>query len=196
MRPRDENKELLIRQKAMEIIVKHGLDGFSISKLAKAASVSPATIYIYYKDKDDLITKLCLEVAWQMINCSLKDFSPEMDFDIGLRIQWENRMQYFINFPTEMEFIEIMRYTNYYEEVSRALTTNFGSVLGPFMENSIQKKQLISLPFEVYWSVAFAPLYQLIKYHYQGSSHVNSTFKLDNKVMMQTLELVLKALRP
>jgi len=196
MRPRDENKEQLIRQKAIELIVDNGLDGFSIGKLAKAAAVSPATIYIYYKDKDDLITRLCVEVAGKMMDFSFKDFSPEMDFATGLKVQWVNRMKYFSSFPTEMEFIEIMRYTHYYEEVSKTLTINFGSVLGPFMESSIQKKQLIPLPFEVYWSIAFAPLYQLIKYHHQGNSYVNNKFELTEDLMMQTLNLVLKALKP
>jgi AcrR family transcriptional regulator len=196
MRPRDENKELLIRQKAIEMVVQNGMDGFSVNKLAKAAGVSPATIYIYYKDKDDLITKLCVDVAGKMMDYSFKDFSPEMDFAVGLKIQWQNRMKYFISYPTEMEFIEIMRYSNFYEEVSKAITATFGSVLGPFMENSIQKKQLTPLPFEVYWSIAFAPLYQLIKYHYQGKSYVNSSFELNEELIEQTLGLVLKALKP
>ena len=196
MRPRDENKEQLIRQKAIEMIVKNGLDGFGVNKLAREAGVSPATIYIYYKDKEDLITQLCIDVAGKMMEYSFKDFSPEMDFAVGLKIQWQNRMKYFISFPTEMEFIEIMRYTHYYEMVSKVLTINFGAILGPFMENSIKKEQLIPLPFEVYWSVAFAPMYQLIKYHNQGNSYVNNTFKLTDEILMQTLELVLKALKP
>lgn len=196
MRPRDENKELLIRQKAIEMIVADGLDGFSVNKLAKAAAVSPATIYIYYKDKDDLITRLCVDVATNMMDYSFVNFSPEMDFAEGLKIQWVNRMKYFDSFPTEMEFIETMRYTHYYEEVSKSLTVTFGSLLGPFMENSVRKKQLIPLPFEVYWSIAFAPLYQLIKYHHQGKSYVNNEFELTEKLMMQTFELVLKALKP
>jgi AcrR family transcriptional regulator len=58
MRTRDENKESAIRQKAIEMIVKKGFDGLSMQKLAKAADVSPATIYIYYKDRDDLIVQL------------------------------------------------------------------------------------------------------------------------------------------
>jgi AcrR family transcriptional regulator len=196
MRPRDENKELLIRQKAIEMIVEHGVDGFGVNKLAKAAGVSPATIYIYYKDKDDLIVQLGIEVAGKMMDYSFKDFSPEMDFAEGLQIQWRNRMAYFINFPLEMEFIEIMRYTQYYEEATKTITKNFGSVLGPFMQNAIKKKQIVSLPFEVYWSIAFAPLYQLIKFHFQGRTYVNSTFKLSDELMLQTLQLVLKALKP
>lgn len=196
MRPRDENKELLIRQKAIEMIAAQGLDGFGVNKLAKAAGVSPATIYIYYKDKDDLIIKLCIEVANKMMEYSFKNFSPEMDFADGLKMQWRNRMTYFISFPLEMEFIEIMRYTHYYEEVSKMLTNNFGSILGPFVQNAMEKNQLIQLPFEVYWSIAFAPLYQLIKFHYQGRSYANGNFELNDDLMMQALQLVIKALKP
>ncbi|MDN3582742.1 TetR/AcrR family transcriptional regulator [Mucilaginibacter flavus] len=196
MRPRDENKELLIRRKAIEMIVEQGLDGFGVNKLAKAAGVSPATIYIYYKDKDDLIVQLGMEVASHMMEYSFTDFTPDMDFAEGLKIQWRNRMNYFIKFPLEMEFIEIMRYTLYYQQVSKMLTKNFGSMLGPFVQNAVNKKQLLPLPFEVYWSVAFAPLYQLIKFHHQGPNYVNSNFTLDDNIMAQTLQLVLKALKP
>ena len=40
------------------MFVKGGFNGFSMQKLAKAANVSPATIYIYFKDKEDLIQQL------------------------------------------------------------------------------------------------------------------------------------------
>ena len=55
MRTRDEAKEAAIRKKAMELIVLEGFDGLSMHKLAKSAGVSVATIYIYYKDREDLL---------------------------------------------------------------------------------------------------------------------------------------------
>ncbi|MBN8856321.1 MAG: helix-turn-helix transcriptional regulator [Sphingobacteriales bacterium] len=33
------------------MVVREGFDGFSMQKLARAAGVSPTTIYIYFKDK-------------------------------------------------------------------------------------------------------------------------------------------------
>ncbi|PWK79988.1 TetR family transcriptional regulator [Mucilaginibacter oryzae] len=196
MRPRDEHKELLIRQKAIEMIVKEGLDGFGVNKLAKAAGVSPATIYIYHKDKEDLITNLCIGVAEKMMAFSLRNFSPDMDFAAGLKVQWHNRLHYFLENPLDMEFIEIMRYTNFYEKVSQMVTANFGSVLRQFMRNAEEKQQLVPLPFEVYWSVAYAPLYQLIKFHTEGNSYVNSSFVLDDQLLEKALQLVIKALKP
>jgi len=196
MRTRDEQKEKLIRQKAIEIIVKEGLDGLGMNKVAKAAGVSPATLYIYFKDKEDFISTLCLEVSKKMVADSLVGFDANMNFETGLQVQWDNRLKYFMNNALEMEFMEIMRYTSYYEKVTQMLTETFGTVLGAFTKNAIAKGELLDLPFEVYWSIAFAPLYQLIKFHNQGKSYVNGTFSLEEDTIKQTLSLVLKALRP
>lgn len=196
MRTRDENKEQAIRQQTIEIVVKEGLDGLSMQKLAKAANVSPATIYIYYKDREDLIVKVCSEVSNHMLEVSLKNFHPDMRFEEGLKIQWQNRAAYFLEYPMEVQFIEQIRYSTLYEKVTGTITENFRQVMGQFISKAVRNKELVELPFEVYWSVAFAPLYQLIKFHNQGWSYANREFKLTDETMMQTLQLVLKALQP
>ncbi len=196
MRNRDGHKEALIKKKAIELIVKEGLDGFSMNKVARAAGVSPATLYIYFKDKEDFITRITMEVANTMMEYAMKDFDPEMSFEEGLMVQWKNRLSYLLKNSIDMEFIEIMRYTDYYESVTEMLTGIFGGIMGRFIQNSIKNKELAELPFEVYWSVAFAPLYQLIKFHNQGNSYANSSFSLTDGHMKQAFNLVIKALKP
>lgn len=196
MRNRDENKELQIRRKAIELIVQQGLDGFSMNKVAKAAGVSPATLYIYFKDKEDFISRLATEVAEEMIGHGLKNFDPEMSFETGLHVQWQNRLEYLLKNQHNMEFLEIMRYSGYYEKVTERITEIFGEMMGRFIQNAISRGELLELPFEVYWSVAFAPLYQLIKFHHQGNSYKNETFSLDEVLLKQTFNLVIKALKP
>jgi AcrR family transcriptional regulator len=196
MRTRDTQKETTIRDQAVEMIVQHGLDGFSMQKLAKAAGVSPATLYIYYKDRDDLILQISLDITNRLMETSLQDFHPKMSFADGLRSQWHNRLEFFLKNPMDMEFIEQIRYTPIYERVQENMVKNFGEIMGKFVHNAVNNGELAPLPFEVYWSVAFAPLYQLIKFHTQGRSYKNTRFELTDELMEQTLELVLKALKP
>ena|SRR5690349_23046168 len=196
MRTRDTNKESLIQEKAIEMIVKHGLDGFSMQKLAKAANVSPATLYIYYKDRDDLITQLATNISHRLMETSLRGMHPKMSFADGLELQWKNRMEFYLKYPLDVEFIEQIRYTPTYDSVKNTIRQNFGDVLGKFVHNAINRGELQPLPFEVYWSVAFAPLYQLIKFHAQGSSPANDNFKINEAMVDQTLQLVIKALKP
>jgi hypothetical protein len=74
----------------------------------------------------------------------------------------------------------------------------FLNAMGAFVHNAIARKELVKLPLEVYWSVAFAPLYQLVRLHRLGRGMMGGAgkFVLDKKIMDQTLKLVLKALKP
>jgi AcrR family transcriptional regulator len=196
MRAKDENKRQAIREKTIELIVKSGLDGFSMQKLAKAAGVSPATLYIYYKDREDLILQTCLGISNDLFEATIKDFDPDMHFAEGMKIQWRNRAGFFMKHPVELEFIEQIRYSPMHEKIREALMNKFGAVLGKFAQNAVTRGELVPLPFEVYWSVAYAPLYQLLKFHTQENSYIHKKFQLTDEMMDQSLQLILKALKP
>jgi len=96
MRTRNEQKELLVKEKAIELLVRDGFEGFGMQKLAKAAKISPATLYIYYSDKDDLIKKLGVELGNRMSEITLEGFAGTMSLAEGLKKQWENRSKYWL----------------------------------------------------------------------------------------------------
>lgn len=196
MRVRDINKETVIRQQAIEMMVRDGLDGFSMQKLAKAASVSPATLYIYYEDKEDLIYKIASDIIVKMMGSSLEGLHPKMSFAEGMEIQWRNRMHFYLENQWEVEFIETLRYSNFYEKIREIIHQQFGDTLRNFSQNAIARGELAPLPFEVYWALAYAPLYQLIKFHKEGKNHKNQDFTITEEIVNQTLKLVLKALKP
>ena len=55
-----ESKQLEIIQKSADIFLKHGIKSVTMDDLAKGLGVSKKTIYKYFDDKDDLITKIVL----------------------------------------------------------------------------------------------------------------------------------------
>ena len=196
MRMRDEHKERTIRDQALKMMVAEGLNGFSMQKLAKAANVSPATIYIYFRDKEDLITQLCSEASEKMVDITFKNFDPAMSFAEGLRIQWENRANYCMKYPDQMHFLEQLRHSPYGDKLTEMTGQKFKKMMGDFTLNAIEKNQLLKVPVEVYWSIAFAPLYNLVKFHMTGKSLGTKRFVLTDKILKETFELVLKALTP
>ncbi|RFS16075.1 TetR/AcrR family transcriptional regulator [Emticicia sp. C21] len=60
MRAKDENKEILILESALKMIARIGLAGLKMSDLAKEAHLATGTLYIYFRDKEELIRKLYL----------------------------------------------------------------------------------------------------------------------------------------
>jgi AcrR family transcriptional regulator len=195
MRTRNADKEQLVKQQAIEMLVRDGLEGFSVNKLAKACGISVATLYIYYKDKDDLIVQIALEEAKHMSAVILKNFDPESSFEEGLRQQWKNRSKYMLDNPTAALLFEQLRSSSYSERVFKNTTAEFKESMGKFMKNAVDRGEIDLLPIEVYWSVAFAPLYNLIRFHSEGRNMGGKPFMLNNKILWQTFDLVLKGLK-
>lgn len=95
MRPKNLEKEAAIRTTALQIIAEEGLENLSMQRLAKAANVSPRTIYIKYENKEDFLIKLFIEdVLGAYEKAVLANFSPELDFAEGVKIIWLNTFRY------------------------------------------------------------------------------------------------------
>ena len=196
MRTRNTDKVALVKQRAMEMAVKEGLEGFSVNKLAKACNISVATLYIYYKDKDDLIMQIALEEGNKMTEATMKNFDPEMRFEAGLKQQWKNRSTYMLENPSSMLFFEQLRSSSYHERIMKSYIEAFKKNMGRFTQNAIDRGEINKMSPEVYWSIAFGPLYTLIRFHNEGSSIGGLPFSLNEKVLWQTFDLVIKALTP
>ena len=196
MRTRDPAKDKAIRACALDLIVKSGFDGFSMQKLARAAKVSPATIYIYFRDRDDLILSLAQQCSARMSELTLRNFDPDMSFEEGLKVQWINRAQYCLQYSKESHFLEQIRHSPLHHRSEKGVRPPFVEAMKKFVTNAIQRGELMPMPVEIYWSVAFAPLYQLVKFHTHGGLPGTVPFTLDEKALTTTLNLVVKALKP
>jgi TetR/AcrR family transcriptional repressor of multidrug resistance operon len=195
MRTRNIDKEEIVKQKAIELLAKHGFEGFSVNKLAKACKISVATLYIYYKDKDDLIIKIAVEETKKMSSMVLKDFKPDAPFEVGLKQQWKNRSKFMLENPITQLFLEQLRSSTYQDQVFKAMNQDFKSCMGEFMKNAVDRGEIKPMPLEVYWAIAFAPLYTLIRFHNEGRSIGGKPFKLNEKLLWETFSHVLKALK-
>ncbi len=197
MRTRDPRKEKALREKAMAMVVKDGFDGFSMQKLAKAARVSPATIYIYWKDRDDLLLQVFASAFAKMSETSLVGFEPSMTFKEGLRNQWFNRAKWALEHPIEAAFLEQVRFSHLHDRAQKCVAPSFAESMKNFVKGAVARGELVRVPVAVFSSLAFAPLYQMIKFHQHGKSLPGTgPFALDETVLDQALGLVLKALKP
>jgi len=195
MRARDIDKENLVKQKAIEIIGKGGFESFSVNKLAKACGISVATIYIYYKDKHDLLSQLATEHGHLMGQSMLHNFDPEASFEDGLRQQGENRYRYMTDNPVISLFYEQLRTSPYQEQFLATFKADAYEPFSKFNENIVARGEVRDMPLEIYWSVAFAPLYALVKFNNEGKSIGGKPFKMNDKMLWEAFDLVVKGLK-
>jgi TetR/AcrR family transcriptional repressor of multidrug resistance operon len=194
MRPRDIHKENLVKLQAIELIVNEGLEGFSMNKLAKACRISVNTLYIYYKDRDDLIVKIAREEGKRMSDVLLAVFDPNASFEQGLRVQWKIRFEYLSDKPLLKSFFDQLQSSTYREQIADSLN-EFTEAVTLFMKNVIARGEMVDVPAEVYWSVALAPLYSLINFHHKQQGLKGRAFEVNETILWATFDLVVKALR-
>jgi AcrR family transcriptional regulator len=170
MRPKNLEKEQAIRTIALDILANEGLENLSMQKLAKAASVSPRTIYIKYEDKDDLLIKLFItEVLGAYETAVLKDFNEETDFETGVRRLWSNGFQYLKNNRTHFALILYGKSSPLLNKAYQKQNIRQGQFFAPihrFMEGKVKEGIIIDLPFDVQRALLFSPLLDLVNEYF------------------------------
>lgn len=196
MRTRDTNKEEIVKQKAIEMIVSQGVEGFGMNRLAKECGISVATLYIYYSDKENLIKKIGIEIGSDFFEKMFNGFSTNMSFRDGLKNQWENRIDFNLNFPMETSCFEILKHSNYGDAIIAEITGDYKKMMTEFMLSAIERKELIAIPYEIFWSIAYGSLYSLLEFNRDGKSMSGKPFILNEDLKNEAFNLVLKALTP
>ncbi|NML38207.1 TetR/AcrR family transcriptional regulator [Chitinophaga sp. G-6-1-13] len=194
MRVKDEQKAALIQEKAIEMIVHEGFDGLSMHKLAKAVDISVSTIYIYFKNREDLLNQLYIDVMAVFVRETLQDFDPEMDFEAGLWLQWVNRYRYIRQYPLHYLFSEQFRHSPLIRHPAIGKDA-FRQAMQQFTANAIRRKQIADLPVEVYWALAYGPFYTLVGFHVHNNPFFDKPFKLSEAVLKQTFERTILSLK-
>ena len=72
IRQKCDKKRKALLNATLNLVNNNGFHDAPMSKIAKIAEVSPATIYIYFENKQDLINQLYLEIKALLVNTLLK----------------------------------------------------------------------------------------------------------------------------
>lgn len=70
MRRKDDEKAQRIKDAVIRVVLEEGFGDASISKIARCAGVSQATVYIYYESKESMLRSIyteCAEELWEYL---------------------------------------------------------------------------------------------------------------------------------
>jgi TetR/AcrR family fatty acid metabolism transcriptional regulator len=76
---KDENKHQKIIQAAVRVFAEKGFYNSRVSEIAKEANVADGTIYLYFKNKDDILISLFEEEFGQIVENMRKELEREKD---------------------------------------------------------------------------------------------------------------------
>lgn len=188
MRQKDDNKRDAISNAAIELITTVGFAETSMSKIAKTANVSPATIYVYFENKEDLLNKLFLMVKREASEMMLAGYSNTLPVKDSLRLIWNNACHYMLTDPIRFIFSEQFSNSPLVNRVSREVGSEYFQTIYTLFEQGKQEGIFKDIPRNLFAAFLYAPLMMLAKQHLEGR------LKFDQGLQQIAFELTWDAL--
>lgn len=166
MRIKDESKVDSIYKATLGLVKERGLAGITMTDISRAASIATGTLYIYFKNKDELIKALFQQCREQ----SAQQYFADLDQTASVEKQLHKI------------FTNIVNYKRVYFEVSAFLEQTYHSpfvcitdikkkqkALSPLlhiMEEGVKTKKLKDIDIDLLVSYMFGVINELVKKSY------------------------------
>jgi len=196
MRPKNLAKEEAIRSIALQIISEEGLENLSMQKLAKAANISPRTIYIKYENKEDLLIKLFIEeVLGNYEKAILGNFDPKMAFADGMKRLWLNTFHYLRNNKPAFSLIRYGKSSPLLNKAFQEKNIQQGAFFAPihtFLKTNVKAGLIADLPHDVHRALLFSPIEDLVAEYFD---YLDRPVQIINEeVILTSCEIVIKGI--
>jgi len=196
MRPKNIEKENAIKSIALQMIAEEGLENFSMQKLAKAANISPRTIYLKYENKDDLLIKLYIEeVLGAYEKAILQDFSEDTPFAEGVKKLWQNGYRYLKNNKHHFALIQHGKASPFLNRAFQQANITEGQFFSPipaFFKRHAATGLIPKLPFDIYRAMMFAPLLDLVNEYFDYEQRPKQI--ITEKIIITCCDMVIKSM--
>ena len=189
VRNKDQQKQQAIISATIDLVNEIGFAASSVAKIAKRAKVSPASLYVYYENKEDLLVSTYVQIKHCMGQAIMEGFAPEADIQTSLLRAGRNLFSYINDHRAMFYFAEQFSNSPYQDQVPvEAIEASFG----PFytlLEKGITEGQIKDVPMAILLAHLYAPLQFLVNPRH------NPTFKATQDDVDACLRMAWDAVR-
>ena len=158
MRIRDDEKVAALFEATVKVVNEIGFASSSVSKIAKEARISPATIYIYHKNKEDLLVSTYIDIKKDMSQAMLDNFNDSLPIRDILRNVWFNMFEYLANNLEYHKFCEQFSNSPYGDLVNKQEVEQFFEPIIKVLQHGIEQKIIKNVGPDVLSAFMFHPI--------------------------------------
>lgn len=158
MRTRDDKKQQALFEATIKLVNEIGFAASSVSKIAGEAGVSPATLYVYFTNKEDLLISTYVEVKTGMGHALLEGFDAEAPVHDTLHRVWHNTFSYVLKNPEEFRYAEQFANSPYSELVDKSRVSETFEPLLRVIEKGIAQKIIKNVSLDMLVAFMFHPV--------------------------------------
>ncbi len=188
MRIKDCKKEKAVVDATIKLINECGLNTTSISKIAKEAGVSQGTIYIYYKNKDDLVVSIYHEVKQRIVAFLHRDLDEKGSVEQNLRTLWNNTIKVNKYFPELVSYDLQFSNSPFYDLVDQSKMLELAKPLTSLVARGVREKVIKEMSADVFIAFFMSPA------HFLSSRKMGARFIIDEESIEETFQLAFKTI--
>jgi len=158
MRTKDDEKVAALFEATVKLVNEIGFASSSVSKIAGEAGVSPATIYVYYKSKEDLLVSTYIEIKLDLSKALLKEFNDQLPIRDILRNVWFNMFEYISNNLEYYKFVEQFSNSPYRSLVNKQEVEQYFVPIVKVLQKGIELKIIKNVSFDILTAFMYHPI--------------------------------------
>jgi len=161
MRVKDEIKQDALFKATVNLVNEIGFAASSVSKIAKEAGISPATVYIYYENKEDLLVSTYMDIKKDYTQAMLKDFDDSLPVRDIIRKVWFSLFEYIAQNPADFRFTEQFANSPYTDLIDMEEINQMLMPIIQVIRRGIEQKIIKDVKFDIITAFGFFPIYTL-----------------------------------
>lgn len=158
MRTKDEEKQEALFEATVKVVNQIGFASSSVSKIAKEAGVSPATLYTYHKNKEDLLTSTYLNIKRKLSQIALEDIDEALPIRDNFRLIWVNLFQFTVEHPDYFQFSEQFSNSPYNDHTLQNDIDEMFIPIVKLIRRGIKRKVIKNLDVDIISAFVFYPV--------------------------------------
>ncbi|KRN99448.1 TetR/AcrR family transcriptional regulator [Companilactobacillus kimchiensis] len=173
MRKIDEQKQAAIVKAVYQITYDEGITNLSIAKIARSVGVSKATMYVYYDDKADMLSKIFLNVKHLIDDGLAELLAVNLPFKQRVQGALTNFADKFVEYPYETNFMNaIMDNPSLVNDGVIDQAMQMSKPLNDLFTEGVINKHWLTDDMEILIALLFAPLQEFTVTYFKRNMSV------------------------
>jgi AcrR family transcriptional regulator len=168
LKPRDDNKIQQVFTATLKLVVQSGVAGITMRQIAKEAKMATGTLYIYFKDKDELINQLYASCRASSVNTYFNGYNTTLPFKEGFKVIWNNILNHRLeNFDVAV-FMEQCYHSPFISESTKEMSRQLLQPLFKLIERGREEnvlKDLDTIMLLIFMVGSITEVIKYINYH-------------------------------
>ncbi len=161
VRTKDDIKQEALFEATVKLVNEIGFASSSVSKIAKEAGVSPATIYVYHKNKEDLLVSTYLEIKKDIGRSMHAGFDDRLPIRDILKGVWFKIFEYTAKHPDYFQYTEQFSNSPYHSLVDKREIEKYFDPVIKVLFRGIEQKIIKDVNFDIITAFMFYPIIAL-----------------------------------